>query len=218
MTRASKPGLTVPADATAPEQPRAASVNPDEKAKLALSGTVGNTLTMLDYVEAKSVRQDSVAALNAVRQMAADASAGRLADVEAILVGQALSLDAIYGELARTAKAELPHSLERFERLLRLGLRAQSQSQTTLRTLIEAKNPRLMIGRQTNVAHGHQQVNNAGTTSEEATPVARTAIGPAMQNELMDNTHEPRMDAGTTSETGRGNPQMAPVGARHRPA
>jgi mRNA interferase RelE/StbE len=57
------------------------------------------------------------------------------------------------------------------ERYLRLALRAQSQSRATWEALIAIKNPP-PVGylRQTNIAHGPQQVNNGGTTLSEALP------------------------------------------------
>ena len=79
---------------------------------------------------------------------------------------------------------------------MKLALRAQSQCRSTVEALADMKKPRPEILRQTNIAHGHQQVNNFPP------------------NELMEQ-HDERMDAGTPPEAVRGNQAMETVGKEH---
>ncbi len=81
-----------------------------------------------------------------------------------MLTAQAHTLDAVFNNLARRAiNAEYMDNLDRY---LKLALRAQSQCRATWEALATMKNPP-MIGyvRQANIAHGHQQVNNATSTA-----------------------------------------------------
>ncbi len=85
---------------------------------------------------------------------------------EAMLTVQAHTLDAIYNDLARRAmNAEL---LNQFDTYLKLGLRAQSQCRSTWEAISAIQNPPLAgYVKQANIAHGHQQVNNASRTVEK---------------------------------------------------
>lgn len=69
-----------------------------------------------------------------------DIHGNELKTVEALLVSQAVALDGIFHSLSRQSICD-SGNLERFERLLRLGLKAQSQSRATLETLGKIKNP-----------------------------------------------------------------------------
>ncbi len=90
---------------------------------------------------------------------------GDLSRGEAMLTVQAHTLDAIYNGLARRAlNSEL---LSQFETHLKLALRAQSQCRSTWEAISAIQNPPLAgYIRQANIAHGHQQVNNASRTGE----------------------------------------------------
>ena len=52
-------------------------------------------------------------------------------------------------------------SLEATETFARMGFKAQAQSRANLEALAEIKNPRPVFAKQTNIANGPQQVNNA---------------------------------------------------------
>jgi hypothetical protein len=85
-----------------------------------------------------------------------------LSQVEAMLVSQATTLEAIFHSLARQATGNLDNSNSHwFEMYLRMALKAQSQCRTTLETLALIKNPKsVAFVRQANIANGPQQVNN----------------------------------------------------------
>lgn len=88
---------------------------------------------------------------------------GDTSEIERHLIGQAFSLQAIFGEMSRRAALNMGERIEATETYLRLALRAQSQARATLETLAEIKNPRPVYINpgQVNHANGSQQVNNA---------------------------------------------------------
>jgi hypothetical protein len=63
--------------------------------------------------------------------------------------------------------------------------------------------------KQANIAHGHQQVNNAPSTTNED-PRARE--NPNLQNKLLEEKDGERLDTGTTGTAGQADPAMATVG------
>ena len=101
------------------------------------------------------------------------------------------------------------------ERLLRLGLKAQSQSRATLETLATIKNPPTVFARQANVAHGPQQVNNL--MAVESPSRARAGDSESAPNKLLECNGE-RLDDGTTHATGAGHQTLATVGTVNWPA
>jgi hypothetical protein len=138
---------------------------------------------------------------------------GDLTRGEAMLTAQAHSLDAIFNTLARGAiKAEYMDSLDRY---LKLALRAQSQCRATWEALAAIKNPP-MVGyvKQANIAHGHQQVNNAQSSATE-TPRARE--NESSQDKLLEEKHGERLDTRATGAAGRADPAVATLGEVDRP-
>jgi len=95
---------------------------------------------------------------------------GSMDGPEALLVGQATSLNLIYTELTRRAALNMGEYIHAAERYMRLALKAQAQCRATIETLAALKNPPMVYARQANIA-GHQQVNNYAAGGE--TPPAR---------------------------------------------
>ncbi len=134
-----------------------------------------------------------------------DVHGGSLKSAETLLVSQAVTLDALFHNLSRRAINETL-AIEGFERLLRLGLKVQSQSRATLETLGKIKNPQpIAFVRQANIAHGPQQINNG------AASCAGELI--SAPNELMELCHEERLDTRAPRAAGATNPHMEAVGA-----
>ena len=109
--------------------------------------SVGDTLEMPDLVDEMRKAGDEVVD-------------GNMCRVERMLANQAMTLDAIFNNMAQRS-----HSQETFkgiEVLMRLALKAQAQARSTAEALALLKNPMPYI-RQANIANGPQQVNNAGT-------------------------------------------------------
>ena len=78
---------------------------------------------------------------------------------EAILVGQIISMNAVYTDLAIIARQNLSN-LAVFERLMRLAFKAQSNCRATGEALGALQNPPSVFARQANFANGPQQINN----------------------------------------------------------
>ncbi len=191
----------------------------------AIDGLLGNALTITKFTRSSLVENDPVGTVRALRGMIKAAQGGDLSQPEAMLMVQALALDAIFGDLARRAAGSISADLDRSDRLLRLALKAQAQSRANLETLITAKNPPVVFARQANIATGHQQVNNGATaresTSDSVVRCSRVEKSEFAPNELLEGTgHGERMDAGAAFEAVRGNQRVGSLeqgdGAPHR--
>jgi hypothetical protein len=126
---------------------------------------------------------------------------------EAMLVTQAHTLDAIFNSLA--CYSNNAKFMDQFESYLKLALRAQSQCRSTLEALASIKNPPMMgYVKQTNIAHGHQQVNNVPANGTKSS--AEENEKP--QNQLLEVNHGERLDTGAAGQTGKTNKEMATVG------
>lgn len=109
---------------------------------------------------------------------------GDMRPVEAMLYGQAMTLETIFTSLARRATSQ--EYLKQFQAYLGLALKAQAQCRATLEALAEIKNPRpVAFVKQANISGGHQQVNNAqpaastqGGGSVESLPAPETGTAP----------------------------------------
>jgi hypothetical protein len=178
-----------------------------------LSPTVRAGSTVRDYTKGKDGSGPDVTALIAELERQSQAvSGGNLERAEAILVAQAHSLDAIFGNLARRAITQ--QYLPQFEAYMRFGLKAQSQCRATLETLALIKNPpNVAFVRQANIAHGPQQVNN-GVASGGNASRARESV--SEQSKLLEAHDGKRLDAGTTQETSGVDSTLATVGAVNR--
>ena len=85
--------------------------------------------------------------------------AGDMQPVEAMLYGQAKTLETIFTNLAQRAIGQ--EYLKQFQAYLNMALKAQSQCRATLEALAEIKNPRpIAFVKQANISGGPQQVNN----------------------------------------------------------
>jgi hypothetical protein len=92
---------------------------------------------------------------------------GDMRSVEAMLYGQAMTLQTIFTSLARRATSQ--EYLKQYQTYLSLALKAQAQSRATLEALAEIKNPRPMaFVKQANISSGPQQVNNGMQTAPQA--------------------------------------------------
>jgi hypothetical protein len=132
-------------------------------------------------------------------------------------------LNTIFGELARIAQCNLFKSPEAADRYLRLALKAQSQSRATVETLATVKNPPVVFARQANINNGgQQQVNNEAPPKSEQYAQERAHAGETASrpNELLeDRTHGSQtMDPRATTDAGRTNQGLEPLGAINRTA
>jgi hypothetical protein len=130
---------------------------------------------------------------------------------EAMLVGQAASLNAIFGECARRACLNMGQNLDATEAYMRMAMRAQSQCRATWETVGVLKNPPVVFAKQANFANGPQQVNNGAPP-----PHAHTAETVSPSNELLGLDHGERLDFGATGAASGADTVMATVGAIDR--
>lgn len=92
---------------------------------------------------------------------------GDMRSVEAMLYGQAMTLQTIFTSLARRATSQ--EYLKQYQTYLSLALKAQAQSRATLEALAEIKAPRpFAYVKQANISNGPQQVNNGMQQAQQA--------------------------------------------------
>lgn len=91
-----------------------------------------------------------------------DVRKGDLSRPEAMLVAQAHTLDALFGNLIRRSQNNSSAGyLDAAETYMRLALKAQGQAVRTIEALAELKNPRAVaFVQQANITTGPQQINN----------------------------------------------------------
>jgi hypothetical protein len=128
-------------------------------------------------------------------------NANDMVQVEAMLMSQAVTLNAIYSELTRRSAINLGEYMEASQRYLNMALKAQNQCRMTLETLSNIKNPPVVYAKQANIANGPQQVNNGTNASQ-----ARENENPP--NKLL----EPSNDTGTPGHASGSDKAMAPMG------
>jgi hypothetical protein len=151
-------------------------------------------------------------AYEAVADSAAKVRNGDMAGPEAMLAAQAISLNAIFTEMARRSALNMGEYIKASESYMRLALKAQAQCRATIETLATIKNPPVVFARQANIAHGPQQVNNHGSNG------ARADNSTSARNEQLGAEHGERLDAGTQGAAIGGDRPLEAVGALHRPS
>ncbi len=162
-------------------------------AGVALGGVAANALTARTFAAGTFGTLDMTECVHVLRKRADATHAGDLKHAEALLTAQAVTLDAIFNEMARRAALNMGKYMDATERYMRLALKAQSQCRTTLETLAAIKNPPVVFAKQANIAHGPQQVNNGSaahsaiSTRDRAHPQAEN--WPTEQNELLEAPH-----------------------------
>ena len=133
---------------------------------------------------------------------------GSLIDAEKMLMNQAVALHAIFTKLA--LRASSANGAEQIQCLMGLALRAQNGCRATLQTLSELKYPRqATFVRQANIAHGLQQVNNAGSNARAQED------SPQGANKLSGGNHGVLQNSGTSGASGTCDPVVATVGEIH---
>ena len=157
---------------------------------------------------------DTVADL---REQVKELQAGDMGRVEAMLYGQAMTLQTIFTSLARKAVAQ--EYLKQFQVNLTLALKAQAQCRATLEALAEIKNPRpVSFVRQANISNGPQQVNNGAGTQAGTHAPAHAEKTEGAQNELLEHQHGNYLDTRAQSQAGRADRKLETVAPRHRAA
>ena len=146
---------------------------------------------------------------------------GDMADMEALLVGQALSLQAMFTKYGGLINANT-NNLKACQAVFNMAMKAQAQSRATVQALVELKYPKsVVITKQANISHGHQQVNNGVDfpTSTRTHARAHAQANTIEQNELLRSIdNEPtgeRMDTRKTGTHGATDKELATVATQH---
>jgi hypothetical protein len=186
-------------------------------AELVVEGIAMNAVTAVGYSQIFGGRLDLGECMEALVVQTQAVQSGDLSAPETMLAAQAVTLNAMFTQLAYQASKTT--IVAQIDLLIRLALKAQGQSRATVETLALIKNPRSAVfAKQANIAHGPQQVNNTLTQARGASLAEGSRAGDSERepNRLLEADGQ-RLDARTTSSTGTGYQAVAPVGARHRP-
>ena len=147
-----------------------------------------------------------------MRKAGGEVVAGDMGRVERMLVNQAITLDAIFNNMAqRSGKQD---SFKGIEVLMRLALKAQAQARSTAEALALLKNPMPYI-KQANMTTGPQQVNNTyagGTLERSARAQAGAGNSRSEPNKLLEADHGQRLDIGAQAAAGRADQKLETVG------
>ena len=128
--------------------------------------------------------------LEGQREQFKKVQAGDMQPVEAMLYGQAKTLETIFTHLARKAVAQ--EYLKQFQVNLTLALKAQAQCRATLEALAEIKNPRpVAFVKQANITNGPQQVNNGMQPAQQAGSVQGGGGGESLPAPGLETTRYP---------------------------
>lgn len=125
---------------------------------------------------------------------------GDLEYLESVLAAQVVTLNTLFHTMIKRSVMNIGQYFDTADRYMKLALRAQSQCTATASKLAEIKRP---VIKQTNIAHGHQQVNNF--PEKEIPP-----------NELLEETDGERLDPGTTEAAGGKDQTLETVDKKHR--
>ena len=139
--------------------------------------------------------------------------AGDMGRVERMLATQALTLDAIFNNLAQRSGQQ--DTFKGIEVLMRLALKAQAQARSTAEALALLKNPMPYI-RQANMTTGPQQVNNYASGTQHQGTQSHAANSQTETNKLLDASHGERLDIGATAQASRGHQALETVGTVNR--
>jgi hypothetical protein len=140
---------------------------------------------------------------------------GDMARVEAVLISQLHTLDALANRLIQRAMTQ--EYLKQYETFLRLALKAQSQARATAEAIAEIRNPRPAVAfvRQANVGQNVQVNNGIQGQYAQARTHGNLETG---QSGLLGNDDGERLDTGSASQAGRGDPSLATVDPLDRAA
>ena len=135
-----------------------------------------------------------------LRKAGEEVASGNMSRVEKMLAHQALTLDAIFNNMAQRSHKQ--ETFKGIEVLMRLALKAQAQARSTAEALALLKNPQPYI-RQANMTTGPQQVNNAyaGTPPISGTQPCAGNFQ-SEPTKLLEADHGQRMVIGAQSAAG----------------
>ncbi|UAB78407.1 hypothetical protein INR77_01275 [Erythrobacter sp. SCSIO 43205] len=146
-----------------------------------------------------------------LKEVMAQAENGDKAFASQLLAAQAVSLDAIFTELARRSAINMGEHLHASERYMRLALKAQSNCRATLEALSKLHQPREQIVKHVHVNEGGQAVvadqfhqhkgGQNGKTRKQSHATGTTGKGPEVLSQ------DPQRD-GVSISSGKGQEKV----------
>lgn len=204
--------------ALAPPAPRGSALHiqrepgkTDERlfADMVTRGIATNALTAARYVNPEYGVVSLTDMVASLRDDGEAVNRGDLSNAERVLNAQALTLNAMFAELARRAAINMGEHLGAAETYMHLALKAQSQSRATFETLAAIKNPPVVFARQANINNGGQQQ----VINETAPRTLETQTAP---NKLSGELNELRQNTRAPQATSRAHPHLESVGKVNR--
>jgi hypothetical protein len=139
----------------------AATATPKELASFIIEPGM-HAAFIVDAFNAKVASAEEVGVRDFIRSLKESnqkLSKGDLSDIPGMLLSQAIALQTMFSSLS--LKAIEQTQLPQYDAIMRLALKAQSQSRATLAALSQHLSPKhVAFVKQANIAHGPQQVNN----------------------------------------------------------
>jgi len=135
---------------------------------------------------------------------------GDMKGAESMLLSQSVTLNAIFAEMARRAAMNMNGNIQATETYMRMALKAQSQSRSTLETLSAIKNPPIVFAKQANITTGQQQVNNLMQVDPRVEAIQN------QPTQLSGGAYELCQDTGAQSLEGGLDSSLEAVGAINR--
>lgn len=184
---------------------------PDElTADATTEGIAANGILLQTWSKYPFGALDITALVRSLDAVTASVKRGDMSTAESLLITQAVSLNAIFVNLAKRSALNMTEYLDATERYMRLALKAQGQCRATLETLAVIKNPPVFT-RQANISSGPQQVNNGPVLNGSP---SRAPIQESAPNEVLEGVIDgERMDGRTEGTTGQSNSAVETVGA-----
>lgn len=201
-----------------PDAFRLTATTPEEQtrkgAELSTSGGV-NAMLVRAYMPIDGIGAGDIHEAMVRQSDALQADGDRIHQAEAMLLNQAVALQAMFIDLASRAKAQ--NNREWIQTMTGLALRAQTNCTQTLKTLGELRSPRQAVfAKQANIAHGHQQVNNGHQPVTSEKSLTGTQDAAVVQNQLLEKDHGQWLDTGAASASGRIDSHMEAVESVNR--
>jgi hypothetical protein len=189
--------------------------NGRETATLVTQGVAGNAAVVRRWGRGVygSGELDLAGLYGGIRDAADRVHRGELQDAESLLMAQATSLNTVFTTLM--LRAGTATDVERFERYLRLALKAQSQCRATCEAIAMLKHPPV-FAQHANIAHGNQQINRIGRLN--ARPRSRARIRESSPIELLEEAYGQRLDYRPEGSASGGHSTVEAVGVFDRAA
>jgi hypothetical protein len=222
----SKPNKTV-RDGSAPQVAKILKLDerppgPTDEAAIAFGVVRGVMMEAFVIDKYTSIKSSAGAApgineyLSILHEIVKQVNNNDLTAIEVKLIGQAFALSAVFDDMVM--KASQCARMDQLELFMRLALKAQNQSRSTLQALAEIKRPmHTVFAGQANFSNGPQQINNGAQQSgAESREFQKNTE--SLKNKLSDPYEQKeKLDTPAAGEASRCGQELATMGAIHRP-